>query len=124
MELRIKQLWTSALRSGEFEQTSQALRVNNSFCCLGVLTELYHRETGLGSWFENGKLEDGITPFLIDSAQVEYTELPTCVMVWAGMDSINPTITVNGKPTELTLAGLNDSGVKFDKIAEVIDKCL
>ena len=47
MNQQIKQRWIEALKSGEYQQGYEALRYNNKFCCLGVLTDLYIKEHGL-----------------------------------------------------------------------------
>ena len=36
----IKKLWCDALRSGEWQQTTEKLEWENAYCCLGVLTKL------------------------------------------------------------------------------------
>ncbi len=33
--------WLAALRDGSHEQGQQALRIDNKFCCLGVLCDVY-----------------------------------------------------------------------------------
>lgn len=40
MDAKIKAKWIKALRSGEYKQATGALRVNDSYCCLGVLADL------------------------------------------------------------------------------------
>lgn len=46
----IKEKWVTALESGEYQQTQRCLSDNVGFCCLGVLTDLYIKETGQGKW--------------------------------------------------------------------------
>jgi hypothetical protein len=41
MNPEVKARWVAALRSGEYKQGKGALRLNNKFCCLGVLCDLY-----------------------------------------------------------------------------------
>ena len=50
MKQEIKEKWVSALRSGEYKQGKEGLRIYNEFCCLGVLCDLYIKETGVGFW--------------------------------------------------------------------------
>lgn len=50
MNKEIKKQWVEALRSGRYRQTQNTLRVNDGFCCLGVLCDLV--EPGL--WEVNG----------------------------------------------------------------------
>ena len=41
MNSEVKGQWTTALRSGEYEQGNGVLRtIDNTYCCLGVLCEL------------------------------------------------------------------------------------
>ena len=45
MNQEIKNRWVSALRSGEYKQGKGALcSINNEYCCLGVLSDLYAKE--------------------------------------------------------------------------------
>jgi hypothetical protein len=79
MNPEIKERWAAALESGEFRQGTGALRVTYSselvpvdvrYCCLGVLTELYCRDTGK-HWNE--------------VTQRETATLPQEVSLWAGL---------------------------------------
>lgn len=45
----VKARWVAALRSGEYTQTQGALRRGDSFCCLGVLCDLYAKD-GHAEW--------------------------------------------------------------------------
>ena len=40
MDKKLKAKWVKALRSGKFEQGQKALRIGNTYCCLGVLCEV------------------------------------------------------------------------------------
>lgn len=42
----VKQKWLEALRSGEYEQSSNVLRSEGGFCCLGVLCDISRK----GKW--------------------------------------------------------------------------
>lgn len=46
MNPRIRDMWAEALESGEYCQGNGRLRFNKKHCCLGVLTDLYVKETG------------------------------------------------------------------------------
>jgi len=74
---RVKKLWVEALRSGEYEQTTGRLRYMDAFCCLGVLCDLYVKETG--------KIETEVYRF---SEGV----LPIDVADWSGFRESNPYI--------------------------------
>lgn len=41
MKPEIKKIWIEALRSGKYQQGQGALKEGDSFCCLGVLCDLY-----------------------------------------------------------------------------------
>lgn len=45
MKTEIAKKWATALRSGEYNQGYGRLRDGDSFCCLGVLCDLYEKET-------------------------------------------------------------------------------
>lgn len=51
---QVHNLWIKALESGEYPQGKEALRVGDSFCCLGVVCDLAYRDGG-DPW----KLEEG-----------------------------------------------------------------
>lgn len=40
MDSELKQQWLAALRSGKYEQGKNSLKVNNKYCCIGVLLSL------------------------------------------------------------------------------------
>ena len=40
MTPEFKAQWVAALRSGEYEQARDAMRIGDSFCCLGVAAQL------------------------------------------------------------------------------------
>lgn len=105
MNPEIKQRWVAALRSGEYKQGHKFLFRNGRHCCLGVLCDLYTKETGI-AW----------------TAPLSRT-LPLEVVKWAGVSDINPDVYL-GHGTA-TLTQLNDSGkYDFPAIADLIDKHL
>jgi hypothetical protein len=53
MDPTIKAKWVAALRSGEYQQAHGTLRApnaHNCMCCLGVLCDLYAKESGGTHW--------------------------------------------------------------------------
>lgn len=114
MNREIKEKWVAALRSGEYKQGMGQLRDSSDsrFCCLGVLTDLYIKETGQGKWDSNffrsgnkdGNLFSGFTP--------------EPVRVWAGLRDRNPQVDATN------LATLNDGGCTFNQIADKIEEYL
>jgi len=53
MNEAIKTKWVAALLSSEYEQTDMRLRHDGGYCCLGVLCDLYSKETGV-EWEDIG----------------------------------------------------------------------
>jgi hypothetical protein len=97
--------WTKALRSGEYEQCKGRMRdsVNGGHCCLGVLLDLkdphawsdhdYWNTIGPDGMIKTDGL-DGLTPVKRDGFYVDIGR---------------------------QLARLNDDGLSFPEIADVID---
>lgn len=100
MKPAIKERLVQALRSGEYKQGRYNLRLprSNSFCCLGVLCDLYSKETG--------KPWKIMSPAYLDS----YAIPPDEVLDWAGL--------VGEEANKL--AGMNDGGATFEAIANSI----
>lgn len=118
MNEQIKQCWIEALRSGEYQQTQGYLRTDTGYCCLGVLTDLYIKETG-EKWTDNGCSYTfcGSNSFL-----------PQCVVDWADLESCFPRIAKNDGQfnylhcmEDLFLASINDKGKSFEEIADLIE---
>ena len=103
MKKSIMKKWVKALRSGEYKQGRFKLcDGNNYFCCLGVLTNLYVEENGNAkkAWKHNGSLSP-------------------IVQKWSGVNTGtgNFSLGVDSK----SLANLNDTGVSFKDIADIIE---
>lgn len=115
MKPEIKALWVAALRSGEYRQGFKRLRHVDCYCCLGVLTDLYCKETGM-AWDE-AILSRGIP---------NDVELSSQVQKWAGLEVVSP------KAQGRFLADWNDGVVwdefgktehtPFSTIADMIEK--
>lgn len=96
--------WVEALRSGEYEQTSEALRrTDGSMCCLGVLSEL------AGCEFRPdpnslGTLKTSRQYHVADAKAMSFVGLATCF---------------GGPGTDLAL--MNDQGKTFSEIADIIE---
>jgi len=114
MNKRIKARWIKALTSGRYKQARARLRQNTddsaSFCCLGVLCDLYRKSVG-GEW-------DGPS-FVVSQREARSALLPPTVAEWAEIDSNDP-VTERTK----TLSDLNDRGETFEYIAQRIEKYL
>lgn len=110
MNADIKQRWVEALRSGQYKQGSGCLKVNNSYCCLGVLCELHRQDFPGEKWQRENK----------NSSRFGYISgykvcaPPWEVSTWAGLD-----------PSAYgLLADANDSGADFPTIASLINEML
>lgn len=100
-ELRKK--WVEALRSNKYRQGMGYLRTQDSYCCLGVLCDVYgvvwEFDREQCSWEAHGK--KSVCPFLVQQA--------------VGM------CTPEGLFDGGTLARMNDRGDSFEEIADVIE---
>lgn len=105
MNPKVKELWTTTLRSGDYQQGRGRLRTGDLYCCLGVLCDLY----SMDQW----SLVEGSYEFLGATHM-----LPADVVEWAGLDERNP------MPGGISLAALNDKGASFEAIASVIEMYL
>lgn len=105
MNKRVKKLWVEALKSGEYKQGLEALKVDGFFCCLGVLCDLRAKETG-NSWRGGAYLEARL-------------DLPREVQSWAGIEIYDPHIGA------YNASALNDQYKKnFEQIANLIQRYL
>jgi hypothetical protein len=112
---RVKALWLAALRSGKFKQGKRRLRIGDQHCCLGVLCEIAVEE-GIVE-----RVQDSFTEMYAyrgkGSGYEESSILPFPVAEWAGLG-------VNPRAGEEVLAALNDRGVTFAAIADIIERDL
>ena len=140
----LKAKWIKALRSGDYKQGTDCLRSNtNQYCCLGVACDLIDPAL----WADGGADRwewDGIEDNLPQSAVVlEATgiEMPINLMVLVEelyrLDQLQPrkdglawevyftrTDTYFATASEdhgIILATLNDNGITFDTIAQLIE---
>jgi hypothetical protein len=118
MNPEVKAKWLKALRSGEYKQGRQRLRKDNRFCCLGVLCDIYIKDTQRGKW-ENDTFID------VDGAR-ERGILTNGVVEWSGLENGNPTLTVYSEALKDldSLTEMNDRGMSFNEIANFIEQNL
>lgn len=115
MNSQIKQKWIDALKSGEYQQTSGHLRTEQGYCCLGVLCNIYaeaknNDEVQLNLWNKYDDHYEILGEGLI---------LPGEVRKWAGLSDNDVFYYDEGE--SVYLASLNDSGMSFNQIAQVIE---
>lgn len=134
MNPEVKDKWLTALRSGKYEQGKQRLQTaDGKFCCLGVLCDLYAKETGT-KWtkIKNDSLvnickcdscreannNSGLTIAFMDKDSYP----PDEVVAWAGLPSHNPdAVFLDDGVMSLSLA--NDlKGQTFSDIADAIER--
>ena len=130
MNKDVAEKWAEALRSGEYKQGTSALLMDNKHCCLGVLCEVYKKETGDGQWSQavgNSQATHITAALMFTTINGSDTQLPpNAVCNWAGMNEMNaypPGVRYEGLFTHF--AELNDKNrLSFDEIAELIeDQC-
>lgn len=127
MNKDVQRTWAEALRSGEYEQTQGALHNEYGYCCLGVLCELAVKEEVIAPAAVSRK--DTLGKRWVYGEGKEASTLPSEVMAWAGLDQRNPKVDCTHGNDEYhdaccTLAGQNDGGASFHKIADIIEKKL
>jgi hypothetical protein len=97
MKKTVKKKWVEALRSGKYRQGRGYLRSTvrtsavdggGGYCCLGVLCDIYRKETGKGKW---RRASYGETySFEADGGQRSDCFPPQAVIEWAGLELDNP----------------------------------
>ena len=102
----IKMCWIDALTSGEYWQTTEELKSETGYCCLGVLCDLHRKMTGEGKWDESGYYHSG--------GESDDIGLIDPVIKWAGVAS------TTAKYGNNNLVNKNDNGKSFMEIAEII----
>lgn len=133
MNPEIKEKWITALRSGKYKQGTYYLRSHDGheyrYCCLGVLTDLYHCETGLGTWLDvpiPDIVVDCKSRFRIGTQQYVEEILPENVVSWAGLSG---TFADHGEYPTGSLIQDNDGNIDngvtpktFAEIADIIEE--
>lgn len=141
MRQSVAKEWVAALRSGEYNQGRNVLKnLDNTFCCLGVLCELYRKKNDdITMWFKTDRLGSRIDPrdgfddteehFAFgqpDAVFGDRTSLPMNVMRWADMRTENGDLGYFGDEkgwvNDNDLASMNDGGMSFQDISKVIEE--
>jgi hypothetical protein len=135
MKIDIAKQWIDALKSGTYQQGQGKLHATDingacMYCCLGVLCDLYMQQNPdeldvkvvtrkSDDFLQHTQMlsigEDSITVYDNDSLV-----LPLRVREWAGMNDALGRFT-NASHAQDSLAELNDHGMSFDRLADVID---
>lgn len=109
MNPEVRELWTTALRSGKYKQGESFLKDGDSFCCLGVLCDIAAQE-GI---VKSVKEIEGLTYYDEDNAV-----LPESVMRWSGITSRPAEYREDGHALTID----NDEGKSFADIADIIEE--
>jgi len=115
MKPEIKEKWLKALRSDEYKQGRENLHLKDgSFCCLGVLTDIYIKEIGR-DW------KDENTCYSFNGCGAL---LPDSVVDWADLESEEGWDNNQKMTSEAysSLSTMNDRGKTFEEIAQVIER--
>lgn len=122
---RVKQDWIAALTGGEYNQGQSRLRVDDSFCCLGVLCDLAVL-AGEGRWDgEDYVAPDGSREHLTLSAHVAEWAFKQGADVVARETSWDDPLVTRKNGDEVGLTDLNDAQDKsFSYIAKAIERSL
>jgi hypothetical protein len=128
MNPEIKAEWLAALRSGEYQQGRGRLRHDYGdqpeFCCLGVLCDLLVKRMPDG--FKWKEVEgDGL--YISAKEDSRSSSLPKSAMAASGINhrlvDIGCTVEFDGR-NAACLTELNDAGMPFPEIADIIEKHL
>jgi len=119
MDVEIKQKWVDALRNGNYKQGSNFLRVDDCYCCLGVLCDImggnWDYDKGLNECKHknNDTLNPESTYYYIDYKDItDNVLLPSSLTTQCKLPSKD----------QQRLATMNDEGFTFKQIADVIEK--
>jgi len=135
MKPQVKEKWVSALRSGQYGQTTRILKTINgdkaSFCCLGVLCNLFIEENPDYAWNDSyGQRDDSKTysSFVKKSegGSLADASLPVQVCEWAGIATNNPVIghglDAIQANDEVRLSFIDIADIIEDKVSEDLEK--
>ena len=126
MNKEYKEKWLKALRSGYYKQANGCLHNSEgAYCCLGVLANIAKKEVG-GYWEQEEGRSRGNYGFMIKSRAglVEEELLPEPLRKLVGFGSnANPEV-IGPQGETTTLADLNDAGLGFGAIANIIEEQL
>lgn len=107
MNKQVKKDWVKALRSGKYKQGFKALKIEDRFCCLGVLCDLHLQKHG-AKWEK--KESTNYEEYLGGDVS-----LPKEVVEWAKLSKDEFAIDIDA------LIGKNDKGESFEEIANLIE---
>lgn len=91
-----KELWVKALRSGEYKQGLSCLHNvdENSYCCMGVLCEVYDKEVHS---LLREKIYSNIIGATIETFDKSASVFPQVVLEWSRANNFMKFITLNDR---------------------------
>ena len=111
----LKAKWVEALRSGDYKQGTNRLRIGDEYCCLGVLCDVYRKITPGTNWIVSGKDNDNFHPnsyFFHIYMDRDNSHLLPEIMDAVGMK----------RSYQFHLSEANDDmDMDFDEIADIIE---
>ena len=102
--------WVKALRSGEYSQGRYSLKIDDDYCCLGVLCDI----SGLGRWEPDKHVPDQYQ-YVVDGGSMGKVHVPLEVGRTVGL-TYSSGMFYGG-----ALSNQNDMGMPFEKIADLIE---
>ena len=128
MNRKVKKQWLKALRSGDYPQgegclvkQSEGEDISDSFCCLGVLGDLFvdsPEGQAMGAHWADDISPGDVHLVIGDGSSSGF--LPPAVQGWAGLDDQDPCYM--SRKRVFSLSALNDDGLSFKQIANRIEK--
>src|ERR1700745_3372206 len=120
MKPELKKRWTDALRSGDYEQGSHALHKDNSFCCLGVSCEVFKEDLKLEVTYE--VQESGTIRYFYDGKSTFLPPKVVDLLEIRDAGELKWPIRSPRGTSDRFLSVLNDHGLTFIEIADIIDE--
>lgn len=132
MNPEVKALWVADLRSGLHAQTKGCLNRGDSFCCLGRLTDIYINSPAndVGMKWEQADPIESSGKMAVYENHSATSFLSTAILKWAGLGRrAGEWVNVDKELSEkigliganYSLSHLNDQGVTFLQIADIIE---
>jgi hypothetical protein len=104
--------WLEALRSGDYKQTTQSMCREGGYCCLGVLEMVVSGEV---EKIANGNYRGTPSPEWLTKHDIKFFDSEE------GELCTNPRLLIEGHPNVRRAATLNDKGLAFPAIADLIE---
>lgn len=122
MNTEIKQKWLDALRSGDYKQTTGALKTTKGFCCMGVLCDIIKTELD-AEWEQPSGITDGFIDLHCFNFLGNSQFLPSEILEYVGLHYQECSIAIHDANSKVytNLAELNDNGTSFSDIADLIE---